>query len=240
MAEKIFHLNPQGVSIVGKTETENIGIEKLIKNTITNPNIKVLLLCGIESNGHCSGQSLISLIENGVDETMRIIGSPGKKPILNNTTLEEAEIFRKQVRIFDMIGTEDVETIGTKIKKIYQDLKSSCDCKCGSCQTATPIKIASVEVVKAQGKDPQRVKLDKAGYFVIIPQPANGLIVVEHYSYKNQFLRVIEGQDARSIYWTIIENGWVTELSHAAYLGKELTKAEISMKFDYKYVQDGA
>ena len=171
---------------------------------------------------------------------MRIIGSSGKKPILNNTTLEEAEIFRKQVRIVDMIGTEDVETIGAKIKEIYQDLKSSCDCKGGSYQTATPIKIASVEVVKAQGKDPQRVKLDKAGYFVIIPQPANGLIVVEHYSYKNQLLRVIEGQDARSIYWTIIENGWVTELSHAAYLGKELTKAEISMKFDYKYVQDGA
>jgi len=42
------------------------------------------------------------------------------------------------------------------------------------------------------------------------------------------------------IYWTIIENGWVCEMSHAAYLGKELTKAEMSMKLGFKYVQDKA
>jgi tetrahydromethanopterin S-methyltransferase subunit A len=51
---------------------------------------------------------------------------------------------------------------------------------------------------------------------------------------------VIEGQDARSIYWTIVKNGWVTQLSHAAYLGKELAKAELSIKMGFKYVQDGA
>ncbi len=61
-----------------------------------------------------------------------------------------------------------------------------------------------------------------------------------YYSYDNTLLRVIEGKDARSIYWTIIENKLVTLLSHAAYHGKELEKAELSYKLGIKYVQDGA
>ncbi len=51
---------------------------------------------------------------------------------------------------------------------------------------------------------------------------------------------VIEGANARSIYWTLIENGWVTQLSHAAYLGKELTRAELSIQLAVNFVQDGA
>ena len=82
--------------------------------------------------------------------------------------------------------------------------------------------------------------MDKAGYFVILPQPEKQIIVVEHYSYDNMLQQVIDGQDARSIYWTIIRNSWVTQLSHAAYLGKELAKAELSIKCGIKYVQDGA
>ncbi len=38
----------------------------------------------------------------------------------------------------------------------------------------------------------------------------------------------------------MIENGWVTEFTHATYLGKELEKAELSIKLGFKYVQDGA
>ena len=79
-----------------------------------------------------------------------------------------------------------------------------------------------------------------AGYFVIIPQPVKRLIIVEHYSYENKLLRTIEGTHASEIYRTIIANGWVTHLSHAAYLGKELERAELSLKLGFKYVQDGA
>jgi tetrahydromethanopterin S-methyltransferase subunit A len=84
------------------------------------------------------------------------------------------------------------------------------------------------------------VKLDKAGYFVILPSKKNGSILVEHYSYDNKFLRKIRGRNSRDIYFTIINNKWVTELSHAAYLGKELARAELSLKKGFKFVQDGA
>lgn len=82
--------------------------------------------------------------------------------------------------------------------------------------------------------------MDKAGYFVILPLAGPSLIHVEHYGYDNVLLREIEGTTARDLYMMIIANGWLTELSHAAYLGKELAKAELSLIHGVKYVQDGA
>ena len=84
------------------------------------------------------------------------------------------------------------------------------------------------------------VKLDPAGYFVILPLVERGLINVEHYAYDHTLLRVLEGETARDIYTTLINNGWVTELSHAAYLGKELARAELCLRHGTKFVQDGA
>ena len=117
-------------------------------------------------------------------------------------------------------------------------------CGCSDCNDEKII-IPSEERTKKnvellQAKQPSNIIMDKAGYFVILPIPGENVINVEHYSYDNTLLRVIEGKDARSIYWTIIENKWVTFLSHAAYLGKELTKAELALKNGFKYVQDGA
>ncbi len=84
------------------------------------------------------------------------------------------------------------------------------------------------------------VVLDKAGYFVILPHADKKIISVEHYAYDNTLLRNIEGTHARALYAIIIANGWVSELSHAAYLGKELAKAELSLERGLPYVQDGA
>jgi tetrahydromethanopterin S-methyltransferase subunit A len=92
--------------------------------------------------------------------------------------------------------------------------------------------------VIATAPDPARIKLDKAGYFVI--QPQDGAILVEHYDYKDRLIRVIEGKDARTIYWTLINNGWVSKMDHAAYLGKELLRAELSLKHGFPFVQDAA
>ena len=36
--------NPKGLCVIGKTETENIGIEKIIQNTLAAPTIRYLLL----------------------------------------------------------------------------------------------------------------------------------------------------------------------------------------------------
>lgn len=237
LSEGLASMRPKELCIVGKTETENIGIDKVIKNTITNHTIRFLLLAGKDPKGHHSGRTLLALGGNGVDEGMKVIGSPGKRPILRNVTREEVDIFRKQVKIVDMIGCEDVEKVVEKLKELSQELGSSCGCEESSEETK-PVRISTVSVIQA--KEPAKVEMDKAGYFVIIPQPEKGIITVEHYSYDNKLQHVIEGKDPRSIYLTIIENAWVTQLSHAAYLGRELAKAELSIELGLKYVQDGA
>lgn len=237
LAETLARVRPKDLCIVGKTETENIGIDKIIKNTVTNPTIRFLLLAGKDPKGHQSGRTLLSLWENGVDEHLKVIDSPGRRPILRNVTREEVEAFREQVEVVDMVGCEDAETIAKELTALSQKIDSSCSCN-ESRELTKPVWISKVPVIQAEG--PVTTEMDRAGYFVILPQPEKRVIVLEQYSYDNTLQRVVEGKDARSIYWTIIENGWVTQLSHAAYLGKELAKAELSIQLGFKYVQDGA
>ena len=237
LAVRLARRRPEELCIVGKTETENIGIDKVIKNTVTNPTIRFLLLVGKDPKGHRSGKTLLGLWENGVDEKMKVPGSPGRRPVLRNVTREEIEAFRRQVQVVDMIGCEDVEEIIQKIRELGRKPGSSCGCE-GICKPEGSFPISQAPVVRAE--PPAKVEMDKAGYFVILPRPESRVIVVEHYSYENKLQRVIEGKDARNICWTIIKNGWVTQLSHAAYLGRELAKAELSIKLGFKYVQDGA
>lgn len=66
------------------------------------------------------------------------------------------------------------------------------------------------------------------------------MIYVEHYGYDNTLLHMLEGSSPRAIYLKIIEEGWVSEMSHAAYLGKELIKAEFSLRDGRTYLQDAA
>ena len=237
LAEEIARLKPKALCIVGKTETENIGIDKVIKNTITNPSIHVLVVAGKDSEGHRSGATLLSLCENGVDESMRVIGSPGIRPILKNVTKEEVEAFRHQVKVIDMIGCEDAEDVAGRVETLARKIRMSCGENIFA-RVVKPLKLAHVEVVQAE--ETAKTEIDKAGYFVILPLKERGVISVEQYSNDNRLLRVIEGKNARDLYRTIIKNKWVTQLSHAAYLGKELARADLSMKLDFKYIQDGA
>ncbi len=43
LAEDLAELKIPGLAIIGKTETENIGVEKVVKNIISNPAIQILL-----------------------------------------------------------------------------------------------------------------------------------------------------------------------------------------------------
>ena len=231
-----------GLAIVGKLETENIGIDKIIKNTIANPNLRHLIVAGVDPKGHLCGQTLLALAENGVDADGRVIGSLGKRPVLRNVSPAEVDAFRKQVQAFDLIGCECIECVSEKIAQL-RDLASAaasepaaCGCTDGSCQVAAPEAIPTVVVEESE----QPVKLDKAGYFVILPIADRKVIHVEHYSYDNSLLHVLEGISARSLYLEIIEQDWVSEMSHAAYLGKELAKAQLSLNFGIPYSQDAA
>jgi tetrahydromethanopterin S-methyltransferase subunit A len=237
LAEELAQRKPNGLAIAGKTETENIGVDKVIKNIVTSPTIRYLIIAGMEPKGHLTGKTLLALAENGVDENGRVIGSPGKRPVLRNVSAPEIQTFREQVQMVDMIGCENPDEISARIEELSQQVTAPCSCS--ECGGKAPISISTT--AKMIATEPSEVvTMDKAGYFVIVPLTDRGVINVEHYSYDNSLLRVIEGTNAPAIYNMIINNGWVTELSHAAYLGKELVKAELSLQHGFKYVQDRA
>jgi tetrahydromethanopterin S-methyltransferase subunit A len=235
LKQAIIKAELENLNVVGKTETENIGIDKIVKNMLSNPALKFLILAGEDAPGHLPGQTLLALSEHGVDSEGRVIDSPGKRPILRNVCLEEIEAFRMQVEVIDMIGCIDVMEISARMQRASANISNSVQPGRGA---ATNCGCSSSEVPVIHAESPATISLDEAGYFVIFPR--QGVIIVEHYAYDNTLLHLIEGTTARDIFSTIINKGWVTELSHAAYLGKELSRAEIALEHGWTYVQDGA
>jgi len=111
-----------GAAIAGRMLTANIGIEKIICNILANPNIRYLILCGKESEGHLAGEGLAALFRNGVDgQTRRIKGSKAQTPYVWNIPEEGIERFRKQVTLINLLGTEDAERVKQAVRACYQE-----------------------------------------------------------------------------------------------------------------------
>ena len=107
-----------GAAIAGPCKTENLGIEKVVANIISNPNIRFLILCGAEVQGHITGQSIQALHENGCDpEKKKITGATGAIPFVENIPMEGVERFQQQVELVDMIDNEDGGAITAKVKE---------------------------------------------------------------------------------------------------------------------------
>jgi dihydropteroate synthase-like protein len=87
---------------------------------------------------------------------------------------------------------------------------------------------AGARVLDARGE--YGLELDRLGWFEIRVDRERGLIIAVHHVEGEGSPTVIRGQDARQIYRTIIREGLVGKYDHAAYLGKELTKAELALR----------
>jgi tetrahydromethanopterin S-methyltransferase subunit A len=118
LASSIF---PKGAAICGPCKTENLGVEKIVANVITNCNIRILILCGVESKGHLPGDTILALHKNGIDDRGRIIGSRGAIPFIQNLPEGAIERFQKQVKLVDCIGQEDAEQIEELISRYGRD-----------------------------------------------------------------------------------------------------------------------
>jgi len=111
-----------GAALSGMLQTENIGLEKMICNTVANPNIRYIVLCGRESPGHLPGESLLALKENGVSDTKQIIGTGAPTPNLYNIPSELIERFRNQIiSVINLLcqpGEKDTSVAGLSPKVI--------------------------------------------------------------------------------------------------------------------------
>ncbi len=234
LMDKIVDIGHSRVSIVGTMNTENLGIERVVKNLSTNPNVRFLILCGDDSEqkiGHLPGQSLVSLFENGVNpEKMRIIGAKGKRPLLKNVDISSINQIKEQVKLINLVGCSDLNKIEETIN----------ECASQNIPVFEGAINMSVGIEKIQANCPPPLKLDPSGYFVIYPDKDKNLISVEHYTNNGVLNKIVEGRDIGSIYSTIIENNLISKLDHASYLGKELAKADEFLRIGTPFIQDKA
>lgn len=234
-AKELADKSLRGACIIGKVETENIGIEKIIRNVVSNSAIRFLLMVGDEPPKHLTGETLKCLLENGVDvESRKIIGSPGMRPQLPSVSDAEIARFTEQIELVDMIGCTNPVAIEAMVNELRRRAPGAFE--------ETPVDIAhavsEIPVVRETYHDPKKIKLDKQGYFVV--HIDDGEILCEHYDYRDRLLRHIRGTNARDMYLTMIDSGWISRVDHAGYVGKELTKAELSIRHGFEYLQDGA
>ena len=232
LAESIAKKSPSGVAIIGTMQTENLGIERLVQNILANPNIRFLIVCGEDSRrriGHLPGASIVALARNGVNERLRIIDAPGKRPVLKNLPVGAVEHFCTFVEVVNLVGESSHEAV----------ISSIADCLTRDPGPALPCE-SGHRIVPIPGRLPEVMVSDPAGYFVIYVDRRAGMLSLEHFHNTGVLNLVVEGSTAAELYITAIERDLVTRLDHAAYLGRELARAEESLHTGHPYVQDAA
>jgi tetrahydromethanopterin S-methyltransferase subunit A len=217
------------IAIAGKCVTENMGIEKIVKNTISNPRIRYMIICGKVPMGHFVDNAIVSLIDNGVDHEGRIIGARGGIPVVKNLTREEIERFRKQIIPVSMSGETDVSKVMEKVEELFEKNPGSFEGEA----------IASQEIESVQASHTERDYVpDPKGYFTVHLNMENKEIVVHHHDINGRITKIVRGRTAEEIYHTIVQLGLLSRHDHAAYLGRELAKAEIAIRKNLDYEQD--
>lgn len=226
-------LDMKKIAISGKCVTENIGIEKIIQNIVSNPCIRFLVLCGKASKGHSVGQAFISLKKNGIDEQKRIIGAKGNTPFLKGTDKETIERFRQQVEMIDLIGEKNPKII---MKAVEECLRRN-----PGIFTGKPIKIEKIEEIEARASS-QWIP-DPKGFFVVSINPHKNKIIVEYFQ-NNKLTKKIIGDSAEQICKTIANLNLIGDfeqtLEHSMYLARELQKAEFALENSLDYEQDSS
>lgn len=222
----------QAVAIAGALQTENLGVERLITNVLANPFIRFVVVCGADSRqriGHLPGQSLVALARNGVHGDRRIIGAKGKRPMLRNLEPAAIEHFRRTVEVVDLTGVSEIE-------HILAAIRSCADRDPGAADPFAPFRGA----VPIAGSVPEKMISDPAGYFVIFVDRVRRRLSLEHYQNNGVLTTIIESRSAAEVYMTAIDRALLSRLDHAAYLGRELARAEHALLSSEAYVQDAA
>ena len=88
-------------------------------------------------------------------------------------------------------------------------------------------------------------KMDPKGYFLIGVDKKRKNIQVGYCKFVklgnspiNDMVAIIKGKTAIEIVNTLIREKFISTLQHAADMGIELHKAELSLKYGFKYIQD--
>ncbi|MBU0894913.1 MAG: hypothetical protein KKF48_00155 [Nanoarchaeota archaeon] len=129
-----FSFDKNKVAIYGKVMTENLGVTRILANILSNKNIRYLVVCGRDVNGHYPGDALISFYNQGYTEDKKtniitIKNTRAKDPKLPIEEIGKVrERFRNQITLVNMLGEKDIKKIKSKIEKLLEKNSSPMSC----------------------------------------------------------------------------------------------------------------
>lgn len=160
---------------------------------------------------------------------------PGKKAILINSKNINKEIYVIDVDCDDhtsksLIGAGEACPVNA-IRVI--DLEKNEDI------VSVKVSEDDIKEIRSEYDDTKEFEIDKAGYFLIRLSKDKKNIEVAFCNEKNKVVLKVTGKKPIDIYHTILnKEKLIIRKDHAAYLGRELQKAYLALKYNLEYVQD--
>jgi len=210
---------PKGLCMIARLHGA-ADVANLVRPLASNLAVHYVVCAGDDGSQPPLGSALL-LLGRGVDPP------PGPVGTLMNSIVARVEpadlkTLRRRVQFLDLLGCRDVRKVAALVENpTAVSTRPS---------AAAPVKSAehSVERFTVPRDMHYETRRDKGGDFGIRIEEHS--IVVEHRNGKDRLLRVLEGKTARDICLALIRNGWVSRLDHAAYLGRELARAELALR----------
>jgi tetrahydromethanopterin S-methyltransferase subunit A len=201
----------------------------MLMSLLAEPDVRWLVLCGDESRRRRQGEALRCLFDHGVGPDGEILGTRHRSARLPVLRSEEVETVRRQVAVRDLSGVQELDRIRAAVA----------ECR------SLPVEplprrspVTPSETIAVPERGFRLKQLDPAGFFVILVDRGPGSLFVEHYGPDRILRHRLTGKDADSLCSAIVEWGLVSRLDHAAYLGRELARAEIALRHGLNYRQD--
>ena len=230
VAEELAALEVSGVCMVAP-QCRSVGdAEKLVKNIAANLAIHNVLILAEDAAETPTLSALHALL--GGDTSLPEQAEAVLRKLRNALVDIDLGALGRQVRSVTLPAKSDIDKIIARIGELASDANRPNTGFMSPAQKDDD----GIERVLAANNIAYDQQADKAGNFYICVKGKK--LVVEHFSAKNDLLRVIEGQTARDLCITLIRNGWVSRLDHAAWLGRELLRAELAMGTGEQFVPD--
>lgn len=221
------------VAIIGPLETENLGIERMLATLLERPGIRWLVVCGDERRGRYQAQALRALFTHGLGPDGAIPEARSKRARLPALQPAHVDAARSQVSLRDLVGVHDADRIAAEV---------------AACLAANPGPVQTAPATVGVPPPPEPFEVptrpyrleveDPSGFLVILVDRPNARLLVEHYGTDGRLIHRLAGADAESLCAALLEWQIVSRLDHAAYLGRELMKAEIALQRGLTYRQD--
>jgi tetrahydromethanopterin S-methyltransferase subunit A len=233
----IDQISPEYSAIIGRIYTPNLGVEKMIRNVVSNPRLRYLVLCGKDSPVFKVSEALLMLKAHSLDEQGHIIGAAGSLAELTNLPRQTVETFRQQVELVDYTGELNPNRLNQAVRELFERRTPAYQSPAET--QLPPVPYPGGETpLELQAQRRTWLELDPLGYFVVNLDRAKNEIVLERYTTEMKLTHLIRGRAADVVYLTAIREKLLSQYEHAAYLGAELAKAETALYNKIPYEQD--